>query len=256
MSAFPSLTDAAAGAESPADVLYVAEVFGPTFQGEGPSTGRLALFVRLGGCNLHCTWCDTPYTWDARRWDLREQIRPVAWQRIVAQLAAAVPAGTAPVLVVTGGEPLGHQGRPAFRRLLAAAAGLGLEIEVETNGTRVPLPDLPGDPVFNVSPKLAHAGDPVELRIDAPALAAFRELAGRGRARFKFVVGAVGQLDEVAGIVADHRLPADAVWIMPEGIDARTVLDGGRALADPVLARGWHLTLRMHTLLWGEERAR
>ena len=105
-----------AGAEPSADVLYVADVFGPTFQGEGPSTGRLALFVRLGGCNLHCTWCDTGYTWDAARWDLREQIRPVRWQRLVERLAAAVPPGVVPLLVVTGGEPLGHQGRPAFRQ--------------------------------------------------------------------------------------------------------------------------------------------
>ena len=245
-----------AGSKPSTDVLYLADVFGPTFQGEGPSSGRLAFFVRLGGCNLHCTWCDTGYTWDARRWDLREQVRPVRWQRVMEHLAAAAPAGSRPLLVVTGGEPLGHQGRPAFRSLLAAAAGLGMDVEVETNGTRVPAPDLPADPVYNVSPKLAHAGDPAELRIDAAALAAFRELAGRGRARFKFVVQAVGQLDEVAAIVAGHRLPAEAVWIMPEGTDPQTVLDGGRALADPVLARGWHLTLRMHTLLWGEERGR
>ena len=66
----------------------------------------------------------------------------------------------------------------------------------------------------------------------------------------------VGQLDEVAGIVAAHRLPADSVWVMPEGTDARAVVDGGRALADPVLARGWNLTVRLHTLLWGEERGR
>jgi 7-carboxy-7-deazaguanine synthase len=255
MSALPLLA-AETGAESTADVLYLADVFGPTLQGEGPSTGRLAMFVRLGGCNLHCRWCDTGYTWDASRWDLREQIRPVPWQRVADHLAGAAPPGTVPLLVVTGGEPLGHQGRPPFRSLLAAAAGLGMGIEVETNGTRIPAPDLPGDPVYNVSPKLAHAGDPVELRINAPALAAFRDLAQRGRARFKFVVQTVGQLDEVGGIVAAHRLPADAVWVMPEGTDARTVLDRGRALADPVLARGWNLTVRLHTLLWGDERGR
>ncbi len=254
MSVLPLAADA--GAEPSPDVLYVADVFGPTFQGEGPSTGRLALFVRLGGCNLHCTWCDTAYTWNAKLWDLREQIRPVRWQRLVERLAAAVPPGVVPLLVVTGGEPLGHQGRPAFRSLLAAATGLGMDIEVETNGTRIPAPDLPGDPVFNVSPKLAHAGDPAELRISAPALAAFAELAPRGRARFKFVVQAVSQLDEVGRIVADHELPPGSVWVMPEGVDAGTVVDRGRALADPVLARGWNLTVRLHTLLWGEERGR
>lgn len=41
--------------------LLVSEVFGPTVQGEGKHCGRIAAFVRLGGCNLHCRWCDTPY---------------------------------------------------------------------------------------------------------------------------------------------------------------------------------------------------
>ena len=44
--------------------LTVSEIFGPTFQGEGPFTGRAAVFLRLGRCNLDCKWCDTPYTWD------------------------------------------------------------------------------------------------------------------------------------------------------------------------------------------------
>ena len=50
--------------------LPLSEVFGPTFQGEGPHAGRRCAFVRLGGCNLSCEWCDTPYTWDATRYDL------------------------------------------------------------------------------------------------------------------------------------------------------------------------------------------
>lgn len=44
--------------------LVVNEIFGPTIQGEGPSSGRRCGFHRLGGCNLSCRWSDTPYTWD------------------------------------------------------------------------------------------------------------------------------------------------------------------------------------------------
>jgi len=47
--------------------LRVAELFGPTVQGEGPAAGERAAFVRLSGCPLACAWCDTPYTWDAGR---------------------------------------------------------------------------------------------------------------------------------------------------------------------------------------------
>jgi 7-carboxy-7-deazaguanine synthase len=41
--------------------------FGPTFQGEGPSAGRRALFIRLSHCNLSCPGCDTPESWDWSR---------------------------------------------------------------------------------------------------------------------------------------------------------------------------------------------
>jgi GTP cyclohydrolase I len=133
--------------------LYVAEVFGPTFQGEGPSAGQRAGFVRLGGCNLACTWCDTAYTWDARRYDLRAEIGPQS----VAQLLAALDAMAVPLVVITGGEPL-LQTR-ALTPLVAALSTRGLRVEVETNGTRPP----PGWPwagiTFNVSPKLAHSGN-------------------------------------------------------------------------------------------------
>ena len=56
-------------------VLVVSEVFGPTFQGEGPSSGQRAMFVRLGRCNLDCAFCDTAYTWDWTRYDPDAELR-------------------------------------------------------------------------------------------------------------------------------------------------------------------------------------
>ena len=73
MTAVPMITaEAAATAGGP---LRVSETFGPTFQGEGTSLGRRALFIRLMHCNLRCRGCDTAYTWDATRFDLAAQTR-------------------------------------------------------------------------------------------------------------------------------------------------------------------------------------
>jgi 7-carboxy-7-deazaguanine synthase len=69
--------------------LVVSEVFGPTIQGEGPHAGQRAAFVRLGGCNLTCTWCDTAYTWDARRYDLRAELHRVPITRVQATSSPA-----------------------------------------------------------------------------------------------------------------------------------------------------------------------
>ena len=70
---------------TPAESLVVSEVFGPTWQGEGPSLGRLCAFVRLGRCNLACCFCDTRYTWDWEHFDpgrelVREQVADIIRQ--------------------------------------------------------------------------------------------------------------------------------------------------------------------------------
>jgi 7-cyano-7-deazaguanosine (preQ0) biosynthesis protein QueE len=229
-----------------APTLVVSEVFGPTVQGEGPSLGRRAAFLRLGRCNLDCTWCDTPFTWDWDRYDPATELHERSVDSVVEEI---VPMGVDRV-VVTGGEPLLQQRR--MLPFLEAAAQRGWAVEVETNGTLAPTPDTARLVTqFNVSPKLANSGVAPERAIDADALAALR---ASGKAAFKFVATSEADLDEVQALVDAHGL--DPVWIMPEGVTPDAVLAGGRALADAVTARGWHLTTRLHVLLWGDERGR
>jgi 7-cyano-7-deazaguanosine (preQ0) biosynthesis protein QueE len=227
-------------------MLTVAEVFGPTLQGEGPSVGRRCAFVRLGGCNLDCSWCDTPYTWDWRRFRPDEELRHVD----TGSVTSAVEAMGVDMLVITGGEPL-LQAR-ALLPLLESAGERGWRVEVETNGTVAPPQALVRlVTAFNVSPKLANSGIAEERRIRPAALAALR---ATGRAVFKFVATGPGDLDEVAALAAAHHL--EPVYVMPEGTTAEVVVAGMRELSEPVLARGFHLTPRLHILLWGESRGR
>jgi 7-cyano-7-deazaguanosine (preQ0) biosynthesis protein QueE len=227
--------------------LVISEVFGPTFQGEGPSTGRRAGFVRLGRCNLDCIWCDTPYTWDWDRYDPAAELHTVPVDEIVARLAAMTPE----IVVVTGGEPLLQQRH--LVPLLEACGARGWAVEVETNGTCAP-DDRVAELVsrWNVSPKLANSGiaDP-DRRLRRGALAA---LLATGRAVFKFVATSVDDLDEIAAVVDAHGLAP--VWVMPEGTTPQVVLARARGLADEVIARGWNLTPRLHILLWGDQRGR
>lgn len=231
--------------------LVVSEVFGPTFQGEGPTLGRRAAFVRLGRCNLDCRWCDTPYTWDWARFDPAVELA----RRPVDDVVAAVAAMGVDRVVVTGGEPLLQQ--RALVPLLEAAGARGWAVEVETNGTRAPEPAVAAlVERFTVSPKLSGSGVDPDRAVVPDALAAFAALAAEGRAAFKFVVCEPAELDEVAALVDAHRIPPGAVWVMPEGTEPAAVLDAGRRLAGLVAARGWHLTTRLHVLLWGDERGR
>lgn len=223
-------------------MLVVSECFGPTFQGEGPSLGRRAGFLRLGRCNLACSFCDTRYTWD---WDTHDPATELHHAH-PDDLAAQLRAMDVPLVVVTGGEPLLQQTH--LGPLLAQLQGM--DIEIETAGT------LPPDPTitdlvtrFNVSPKLANSGNPAERRYKPDVLRAFE---ATGKAIFKFVV--TDDFTEVDIVVADNRLTN--VWIMPEGTDGPTVIERTHALAAPTAERGWNLTTRLHVLLWGNERGR
>ncbi|MFC0037185.1 radical SAM protein [Actinomadura rayongensis] len=228
-----------------ASTLKVAELFGPTFQGEGPSLGRHATFVRLSGCNLACSWCDTPWTW---QWQSYDRAAEQTVMTVEAVLAWA--RDRADLVVVTGGEPL-LQAEP-LTELTTKLLATGASVEIETNGTVVP-PDalLAGQVTFNVSPKLANAGMPDRRRVRGQAL---RTLAASGHARFKFVVTGAADLDEIEVLQEEYDL--DDVWVMPEATTSGRLLRLLRELADPVVERGWNLAPRLHVLLWEDARAR
>jgi 7-carboxy-7-deazaguanine synthase len=226
--------------------LVVSEVFGPTVQGEGPSLGKRAAFLRLGRCNLDCSYCDTPFTWNWDEYDPAVELS----ERAVDDVVAEIDAMGVDRVVVTGGEPLLQQRR--LVPLLEGCAARGWPVEIETNGTIVPderVLELVAR--WNVSPKLENSGVELAQRIRPRALEAFR---ATGRAAFKFVVSQADDLDEVAVLVDAHGLAP--VWIMPEGTEPIAWLERARALSDPVLARGWNLTPRLHVLLWGDQRGR
>jgi organic radical activating enzyme len=228
--------------------LLVAEVFGPTFQGEGPSCGRQALFVRLSRCNLSCPTCDTPYTWNWAVFDPKAESRPMTADQIIAWVLHH----RTDLVVVTGGEPLLQQDRllPVVQELAAA----GRRVEVETNGTVEPGAALvDAVAAFNVSPKLAGFASAADAarRINPAAL---RALATSGKAVFKFVVADRADLAEIERLRDQYRL--DPVWVMPEGTTAERILEVMRQVADPALTHGWHLTTRLHVLLWGDTRGR
>ncbi|MEV7707000.1 7-carboxy-7-deazaguanine synthase QueE [Streptomyces sp. NPDC088922] len=229
--------------------LIIAECFGvevPTFQGEGPSCGHPALFIRLSRCNLTCVKCDTKYTWDWSRFDPRKE----STKRSVADLVAWAQSSPVGLVVITGGEPLIQQARlvPLVRGLTAA----GKRVEFETNGTIAPAPELMADGIrFNVSPKLASFGvEETKSIVPAP----LESFVASGRSAFKFVASTVVDLDRIAELADAHRLAP--VWVMPEGTTPEAITATTRVLADAVAARHWHFTTRLHVLAFADARGR
>ena len=93
-----------------------------TIQGEGFHAGKPAYFIRLGGCDVGCRWCDAKYTWNPK-------LYPPTDVRTVIDRALACPAQA---IVITGGEPLLHADMPEF---LARVKELGYKIKLDTNGS-------------------------------------------------------------------------------------------------------------------------
>lgn len=235
--------------------LAVSEVFGPTIQGEGPSLGAPAIFLRTAGCNLGCVWCDTAYTWDWKRFDRDKEVVKLDTAAVAQQIAARRPDSWASgVLVLTGGEPLLQQ--RALAEVLQDLHHREQEwhVEVETAGTRMPDELLPWVDQYNVSLKLEHSGNPLLKRRVPEVITAFSALERGDGADvvWKFVCAEPQDLAEVDALVRDFVLRN--VWIMPEGTDHESVIAHARALLPDVLARGYRMTPRFHVDLWGHER--
>lgn len=190
--------------------MLIAEIF-HSIQGEGELTGMPSVFVRTSGCNLRCSWCDTPYaSWQPAGEDLR-----------VEEILERVLRFRCTHAVLTGGEPLVARGIHALARGLAQS---GMHVTIETAGTVAPAGiccDL-----VSLSPKLANstpaaalAGAAWVARHEQTRLrpACLREWLDAYPYQLKFVVSGASDLDEIQQVLAavERRVPAAHVWLMP-----------------------------------------
>jgi len=230
------------------------EIFA-SLQGEGSSQGKPCAFVRLSRCNLACVWCDTAYTWrfagDNRPHRSDETYERQANQVTLSEedVAARIAALGQPRLVVTGGEPLLQA--PALARMLALLPR-AIAVEVETNGTVAPPPALDAlVEQYNVSPKLAHSGNPAELALVPERLA---DWACEPRAALKFVIAEPTDLAEVLALAERYAIPRERIWLMAEGTDRATLRAREAWLAQLCLDERLTLSNRLHIELYGDTR--
>lgn len=207
------------------DRLDIKHLFA-TIQGEGPYAGRPAVFVRLGGCNLACDFCDTDFENDMPQalGDLLREVERLAANEQGARVRRLV--------VITGGEPLRQPIAPLCEALLAR----GFDVQIETNGTL--FRPLPAAVQIVCSPKNSGKGY-APLRPDMLARAD----------ALKFIVSATragyGEVPEVGQSGRDIPI---YVQPMDEGDEALNRRNRDYALA---LAQrfGYRLSLQIHKIL-------
>ena len=234
-----------------------------TIQGEGVSVGAPAVFIRTSRCNLHCHWCDTDHTWnfektpwphdkDALLGYSKHVKSAVTWEISPSEAATRILSFHCARTVITGGEPLLQQAELLEMISHIRAVDTHHAFEVETNGTRLPSPDFHAAvDQFNISPKLANAGMPENLRLHPASLDFF---ASSPKAWFKFVVSEIDDLAEIQALCARHAIPQSRVLLMPEGRSSSELDRRAAWLAGLCRDLGFRFSDRLHIRIWGDQR--
>lgn len=219
-----------------------------SIQGEGANTGMPAVFLRLGLCNLKCTWCDTKYTWDWEIYNPREQIVEMSTEDIEREILRY----NRPYLVITGGEPLLQQNQ--LLRLLDHLKSRGFLLEIETNGTLDPEPQLLNlVDHWSVSPKLPNSGNPHSQR-EVPEC--YRLFASLNSSHFKFVIQSEDDFREVQTLAEKYNLAPEKVILMPEAQNREELLERSHWIVKRCKDYGYRFSMRLHLWLWGSERGK
>ena len=221
--------------------MKISEIF-YSIQGEGMLAGTPSVFVRTSGCNLRCSWCDTPYT----SW------QPEGEELALEEILARVTRYRAHYVVVTGGEPMIA---PEIVPLTEALRQMRLHVTVETAGTVFAPVDCH---LMSISPKLSNStptgrwGERHDrLRIQPGVLA---ELMARYEYQLKFVIEKREDVEEARNLAESLGAGPERVILMPEGVDRDSLRERGVWLVEICKEEGFRFSPRLHVELYGPRR--
>ncbi len=228
--------------------LKVAETF-YSLQGEGPTCGQRAVFLRLSGCVLLCKWCDTVEVWKTGR---RHTVEELTGRLGDEGLLKALFEDHAH-LVVTGGDPLIQQAglKLLFRHWNELCyPGPHPFTEVETEGVLQPCSELAvWINQWNVSPKLANSGMPLLRRFNPKVLAWHVE---QQNSWFKFPVASLSDVAEAIDLSNHAGIPRDRILFMPVCASRREFEERAAEVAKWALQCAVRFSPRLHLTIWDQ----
>lgn len=208
--------------------MRISEIF-YSIQGEGLTIGTPTIFIRLSGCHLRCTWCDSKFTWDLKS----------GKEMTTAEIIKAIKKFPAKHLVVTGGEPLIQQS--ALKELFEKIPEY--YIEMETSGSLKSHLDKYISH-YNCSPKLSNSGNKTIRLEEFPPEKTY----------YKFVVSDEKNLQEIKKFIKKHHLKSSHIFLMPEGITKTELAKKSLWLAEVCKKENLRFTPRLHINIWGNKR--
>jgi len=221
-----------------AKTYHIIEKF-VSIDGEGPSAGELATFIRFEGCDLRCTWCDTKYSWDGSA-KSEEMTAEEIYQYIQESGAYNV--------TLTGGEPLIQKGISELIGLLIEDGMLTIRVETHGGADIGPFKDefdmlvAPYDLQFIVDFKLPSSGAMDEMCLDNFDLIGHHDT-------YKFVIASAQDLDVAIQTIRKYKLVGRChVYFSPivDRIDPQKIVE--RMVAEKI--NGVKLQLQLHKYIW------
>lgn len=221
--------------------MKIAEIF-YSIQGEGILAGIPSVFVRTSGCNLRCTWCDTPYTsWKPEGVEMSNES--------ILEEVARHPAQHA---VITGGEPM------LFAPVVPLTHALkqrGIHVTIETAGT---VYQPVACDLMSISPKLANSTPQGEWQSRHESTryqpAILKRLITDYDYQLKFVISTESDLDEVHSILSALSADRSRVLLMPEGTTPEVTRARAQWLAETCKRESFRYSPRLHVEIWGDKR--
>lgn len=131
-------------------MIPVAEIFGPTIQGEGPHAGMQTLFVRVVGCDFNCAWCDSKFAWK-----VNESTKRYGTKELADILVKECSITRCNNVVITGGNPCLYD----FDSIIEELHNQNITIDIETQGSKLPDWLLKVDQLV-ISPKAPSSHQP------------------------------------------------------------------------------------------------
>jgi organic radical activating enzyme len=226
-------------------------------QGEGISTGKPMVIVRLALCTLKCSFCDSKYTHQFEGGNRNFEAYVVKMS--IPELGDLIEKtrGNHKNVMLTGGEPLFQQVTLILLMdYLNNTYGKGWNFEIETNGTIVPVkPFWKRVGLITCSPKLASSGN-TEANRDIPeAITALLKV--KKPVWFKFVISNswAQDLQEIKDWQDKYRVPNNRIYLMPEGIEPKEVITNGKIVNELAIRHGYLASSRIQVLIYGNRRA-
>ncbi|MEI6439050.1 MAG: 7-carboxy-7-deazaguanine synthase QueE [Alphaproteobacteria bacterium] len=230
------------------NLIPIAEVFGPVIQGEGPQAGLPTIFVRTGGCDYRCSWCDSMFAVDPVNSPTWERLTPEAVVDRVLALAGACR----PLVTLSGGNPAMHK---PLGDLVRDLHDEGFEVAIETQGTVLPSWAALLDVVV-LSPKPPSSG---MLFTPTQAGQLKRWLQVAPDAAIKVVIdGSADDFNFLGWLLSEY--PDQVFYAQPcnpvpdADLNTETLLSLYRDLVAEIFVRGWlHVRVlpQLHVLAWG-----